>query len=117
MTANYTISVTVTRPAGTDQYGNPLPGLTHTVGGCICAPAGSAGFSAELNTGQATVVDTDTIYAPYGADVEAADIITMPPGGALTPGTYAVDGRPANYRNPFTGARSGTVVRLQHVTG
>lgn len=105
--------VTVQRPGGFDRSGKPLPSVDHTVSGCAAAPAGST----EYVNGVSTVIDKDTLYAPPGADIKATDLVVVPAGQAIDPGTYNVDGRAQQYVNPFTGDAPGTVVRLNRGTG
>lgn len=105
--------VEVSRSFGKDRFGNPLPGDTFTVAGCAVAPAGSS----ELVNGQATVLEQDTLYAPFEADIQPQDEVVIPEGQVVPPGTYQVDGRPQPWRSPFTGAGAGTVVRLTRATG
>jgi hypothetical protein len=109
----YGVTVTVERPAGFDQYGNPLAPATHTVAGCAPAPAGSVSASVEdTDRGHEVEWDLD-LLAPYGADVVATDVVLIPGD----PTRYQVHGRPRAYRSPFTGWESGAVVRLKGVEG
>ncbi len=104
------VTVTVERPGGTDRYNNPLPGAPpHTVDGCATAPAGSS-----EQTGTAATVEWDLdLYAPYDADIAAQDVILLPGD----PERYAVHGRPARFRSPFSGWEAGTLARLKGVRG
>lgn len=113
VTFPYGVTLTVNRSGGRDRYGNPLPGTSHTIDDCALAPTGST----EMVNGQATVIDQDTVYADYGADVEPRDEIVVPAGQPISPGVYQVDGSPARYRNPFTGDAAGCVIRLTRATG
>jgi hypothetical protein len=106
-------TITVHRSGGTDRYGNPLPGTNHEVPGCAVAPSGSS----EVTGGQATVLDKDTVYAPYDADVQPHDEIEIPPGQPLAPGRYQVEGTPARWKSPFTGREFGTVIQLTQAEG
>lgn len=56
-----------------------------------------------------------TAYLAYGTDVTARDRVEVTNGPYA--GTYEVDGRPAHWLNPYTGARPGCVVRLGDKTG
>jgi hypothetical protein len=113
MDFSFGVTLTVTRPGGTDPYGNPLAGATHTIDGCALWPAGST----EIVNRQATTIDEDTVGAPYDADVLAKDLITIPADLALPAGVYEVNGTPARFKNPFTGDEAGTVIRVRRVTG
>lgn len=106
-------TLTVHRAGGTDRFGNPLPGTSHTIDGCAVSPSGST----ELVNGQATVTAEDRVYAPYDADVTAQDEIEIPAGQPIAAGRYQIDGEPQRWRNPFTGLDAGTVVRLTRTEG
>lgn len=103
------VTATVERPGGTDQYGNPLPGTSHTVPGCGVAPSGST----EKHGPEATVEWDLDLLAPLAADFKAEDVVTLP--GDST--RYQVHGRPKVLRSPFTGWEAGQVVRLKGVEG
>jgi hypothetical protein len=99
-----TETVTVIRPAGRDNFGDPLPGdpLEFEVGGCLFAPGPSRELNAAANT-----VDTDaTIYGPPGMNVLATDQVRA--HGHL----YTVVGDPQDW-----GSGAGTVVVLRRTTG
>lgn len=115
MSFDFGITLTVKSPGvgGTDAFGNPIPGSTHTIDDCALAPAGST----EIVNGQATVIDQDTIYGPYDAVVTSQDLIVIPDGQPIPAGDYQVDGRPARYLNPFDNDQAGTVIRLARATG
>ena len=98
----------VKRSGGTDPFGARIPGSEHDVPDCAAAPAGSV----EIVNGQATVIDHDTVYGPFDADVLANDTVTIPAGQPIAPGTYQVDGNPARWRHPKTGWEAGSVIRL-----
>lgn len=102
------VTVTVERPGSTDQYGNPKPGTTHTVGPCGIAPAGST----EQNYLQDLAEWDLDLIAPHDADISEADIVTLP--GETT--RYQVDGRPKRFRSPFTGWEAGAIARLKGVS-
>lgn len=108
----YGVTLTVRRPTGA-RFGVTTYGPDHTIERCALAPSGST----EVVNGQATVVDKDTVYAPYDADVAARDEIVVPAGQPIDAGTYQVDGSPGRYRNPFTGEEAGCVIRLTRATG
>lgn len=103
----------VKRSGGTDPFGARIPGSNHTVDDCAAAPAGSV----EIVNGQSTVIDQDTIYGPYDADVMARDLVTVPAGQPIPAGEYQVDGTPARWKNPFTDDELGCVIRLTNPAG
>ncbi len=92
-------TVTVVRPGGRDQYGDPTGTATEfTVPGCLFAP----GPSRELGLGAQQTVSDGTVYAPPGTDVRATDRVRV--AGVL----YSVVGDPQNW-----GAAAGVVVVLR----
>jgi len=101
-------TLTVRRPGARGKFGARSTGTTHPVPGCIAAPAGSS----ELNAGETTVLDRDTIYGPYEADVQSQDIVTIPAGQPIPAGDYEVDGTPARWADISTGAGVGCVIKL-----
>lgn len=109
----YGVTVTVERSTGSDRFGNPLPADTHTLEGCALAPAGSI----EFVNGQATVVDQDTLYCDFDADLRPQDVVIVPDGAPVPPGRYQVDGRPQRWQNPYTDLKAGTVARLNRGEG
>ncbi|SFO82472.1 hypothetical protein SAMN05421810_10180 [Amycolatopsis arida] len=102
-------TVRVSRPAGTNRYGDPLPPTEHDIPGCVLAPAGST-----EQTDRADQVTTRmTVYAGLDADVLATDRVVLPDGTR-----WAVIGEPQRYRSPFTPGASGVcVINLERVTG
>lgn len=95
---------------GEDSDGNDVYGPTETATSGAFAPEGST----ELIQGQDTVIENPTIYLSPGSPTPAAtDQIRR----ELTGETYLIDGKPAVYLNPFTGAQPGPVLRLERVTG
>lgn len=101
-------TATVNRGGGRDRFGNPIAGTTHDVEDCAAAPAGST----ELVNGEAVVIAQEALYAPYDADLNSQDTVTIPAAQPITAGRYQVDGQPQRWRNPFTGREGGTVARL-----
>jgi len=94
---------------GQDGDGNDVYGTTSTdVPGCTFAPAGSV----ERVQGQDIVTTQPTVYLATGTPAPlATDQIRV--RGLL----YEIDGDPQVFRNPFTGATPGPVVKLKRVTG
>ncbi len=110
-------TVTVERPGGTDRHNNPLPGAPpHTVDGCATEPAGAGSVrqGSSERVGDSATVEWDlNLFAPYDADITAQDVILLPGD----PERYAVTGRPARLRSPFTGWEAGMIARLKGVRG
>jgi hypothetical protein len=103
-------TVTVLRPGGVDQFGDPSgSGTTHTVAGCALAPRTS---NEDIQGRGDTVIVGLTLYAPYGSDITATDKIQIP-GGLI----YEVVGEPGQWLNPKTGSTPGMAVALQRVAG
>jgi hypothetical protein len=104
------VTITVTRPPGSDRFGNPLPApAPHTVDDCQPFPAGSFAESHHLE--QTVEWDLD-LFVPYAADIEPEDVVTIP--GDST--GYQVHGKPQRWRSP-DGWEPGTVVLLKAVSG
>ena len=116
MPAQHTITVTVSRPSGYTSDGDPLPPTSHTISGCFVAPSsGDSGqpASTERTDLRDTVITGYTLYAPYGADIQATDRIFLP--GDLEP--WQVDGEVGNWQSPFSGWQPGTQASLRRVRG
>lgn len=114
MTALFTVTLTVDRPAGTDAYGNPLAGVTHTVDDCVVAPRGSPFEDNADHRDQ--IIDSLSVYAPSGADIKAQDVAVDPLPPAYT-GRWQVQGDVAYWQSPFTGWQPGVEVILKRVEG
>ncbi|TDQ01249.1 hypothetical protein EV186_1021117 [Labedaea rhizosphaerae] len=100
-------TVTVSRPGGTNRYGDPLPATEHQVTGCVIAPAGSD----EQTDRQEQVTRRATVYADVDADVGATDRLVLADGTR-----WQVIGDPQRYRSPF--APAGVCqVHIERVTG
>lgn len=70
------------------------------------------GPSAESVETDRSRLDIDyTLYMPYGADVAPIDRLVVR-GDVCT-----VEGKPADWRNPYTGSEPGTVVEVRRVAG
>ncbi|GGM75535.1 hypothetical protein GCM10012275_52780 [Longimycelium tulufanense] len=114
----HSITVTVKRPAGTDAYGDPLPGGTeHTVSGCAIAPR----TSEEQQDRRQTVIVGLALYGPYDADIEPTDTVVLPDDPlvpvALQGTEWHVEGEPGQWRSPWTGWKAGVEIALRRVTG
>lgn len=101
-------TVTVRRPGGEDQYGDPLPSTEHTVAGCALAPR----TSTELTDLRDTVIRGYTLYGPYGADIQPTDQIVLNDDTV-----WQVEGDVGRWASPYTGSRPGLEVALSRVTG
>lgn len=96
---------------GVDRYGNPLPGpvVEVDVGSAAFDPGGSR---EPVEVGRASVVTNPKLYF-LDADpgLSAADTVRV------RGDVYRVQGRPAVWVSPFTGALEGAVVELELVEG
>jgi hypothetical protein len=90
-----------------DRVGDRLPATTHTVTGCVLAPAGSS----EQTDRGVTVTTSGELYGPYDGDVRADDVVE------IDGQRWQALGDPDRWRDPFTGEEIGMRVRLQRVTG
>ena len=101
-------SLHVKRPGTPGRFGAKTAGSEHDVPDCAAAPAGSV----ETVAGQNTVLEQDTVYGPYDADVQSQDTVVIPAGQAVPAGEYEVDGTVQRWKSPFTGREFGSVIRL-----
>ncbi|WP_134663996.1 hypothetical protein [Amycolatopsis sp. CFH S0078] len=101
-------TITVSRPAGTNRYGDPLPPAEHPVTDCVLAPAGSTEDTDRADQVSSRV----TVYTGLDADVTATDRVVLPDGTR-----WAVTGEPERYRSPFTTGAGVCVINLERVTG
>lgn len=93
---------------GTDRFGNPTGPAQHQVEDCAQFPAGSL----ERNFGQETVEWDVDLFAPFTADIIAADVILLPGDTDR----YQVQGKPQKWESP-DGWQPGMVVKLKAVSG
>lgn len=100
-------TVTVSRPGGTNRYGDPLSATDHQLTGCVVAPAGS-----DEQTDRADQVTTRlVVYADLDADVTAIDRLVRADGTR-----WQVVGEPDRYHSPF--APDGVCeIHIERVTG
>jgi len=97
-------------PAGTDPYGNPIPGIDveTTVPGAAFDPGSSL---EPVEVGRAQTVTTPKLYFRSSPDIISTD--RMRARGIV----YAVVGNPALWISPYTGVTAGLVVELKAVAG
>ncbi|WP_027944032.1 hypothetical protein [Amycolatopsis taiwanensis] len=101
-------TITVSRPAGVNRYGDPLPATEHTIGDCVLAPHGSV----EITERSDQVTTHLTVYTRVDADVTATDRVVLADGTR-----WQVSGEPQRWRNPFTDAGGVCQIDLERVTG
>jgi hypothetical protein len=100
--------LTVSRPAGTNRYGDPLPATEHSLDDCVLAPGGSS----ESTDRADQVTARMTVYAGLRADVLATDRVTLPDGTR-----WQVVGEPQRFLSPFTADYGVCVINLERMTG
>lgn len=100
--------LTISRPAGTNRYGDPLPATEHSLDDCVLAPGGSS----ETTDRADQVTARMTVYTGLDADVVATDRVVLPDGSR-----WAVTGDPEHYRSPFAAGAGVCVINLERVTG
>lgn len=106
-------TLTVERPAGSDRYGNPLPGSSHTIKVRAVGPRGS---SDEVEGDRRAQVITDLgMYCPPGTDIRSQDVVTDPLPPIYT-GKWQVQGDPGDWRY-LSGRGAGIAVVLHRVEG
>lgn len=101
--------VTVERPAGHDDHGNPLtPATPHEIGRC----ARNQQTTLEQVNGQQIIVTTEQILCDdVDADVLPQDVLVLPDGGR-----WQVTGEVERFHSPFTGWAPGCVIRIERAT-
>lgn len=85
-------TITVIRKAKVDRLSTtPAPdAVEHDIPGCAILP------KATLEEGKGWVVTDDMqVFAPYGADIQADDLVLIPGD----PKAWNVEGTPADYEN------------------
>lgn len=95
--------------SGTDRYGAPTyTWATTDLDGAVFDPGGSV---EPVEVGRASVVTTPRVYFRDAVDVTRTDELVV--RGV----TYRVQGAPARWVSPWTGATAGVVVELEAVSG
>lgn len=100
-----THTVTVMRDT-LGRHGDPATTATHTIDGCITAPASTS----EGDERGAQVVVGLTLFAPYDADLLPNDRVVVDDV------TYDVQGEPGRWASPYSGRRRGLQVALRRTT-
>lgn len=106
-------TITISRPGGTDPFGDPLPGATHPVDGCVIWQNSST----ETMQGRDTIVTSMTVLAPVGSDILATDKVYLPGDDTAKSARWQVNGDPWRIQSPFTGWQPGSQVELLRVQG
>lgn len=102
--------MSVVRPPGLDEYGDPIEGEPTTVElpGAFTAPRTSSDVDGRGRTGVTVGL---TLFAAYGSDIRSTDQIDV--DGVL----YDVDGEPGQWRHPLSGWQAGCEVALTRAAG
>lgn len=104
-----TVTVTRRTQSGTDAYNNPTyTTTTHTVENCGVAPRGEGDAT---DAGRQGVIVGVTLYAPFGANIQADDIITI--GGE----DFRIEGDPGSWSSPYSGVGRVVQVALTRTEG
>lgn len=97
-----TVTVTRRTASSTDVYGNPTyTTTTHTVDNCGVAPRQEGDAT---DAGRQGVIVGVTLYAPFGANIQADDLIT------IAGEQFRIEGDPGSWSSPYTGV--GRVVQV-----
>lgn len=102
------MTVTVLRPGGRDNNGDPLPGTKHDIDDCIVYPRQSSDGRAsddDDDRGESVIVGL-TLLTPAGADIKATDQVRTGDH------TYDVQGVPGDWDHPFIDWHPGIQVAL-----
>jgi hypothetical protein len=109
-----------------DRYNDRTYTDHHIITGCLefigFSTTGRINPNSELEN---SVTDRRTVYAPFGADIQATDRIILLGQATVAPAAndpirktaaYQVLGKPMDWENPLTGWSPGTEVGLEKVT-
>lgn len=106
------VTITVVRPAGRGDFGDPIDPAEHTIDGFDISPRTShrgLGTREPEELGETVVVGL-TAYGPFDADILPTDQVRIT--GTDWDGLYDVIGEPGRWKNPHTGEKVGIEVAL-----
>lgn len=94
------VTVTVQRPTGYDDFGNPIfDGSTHTIDNCAHCPRDTT----ELLGTEDTLVTDEWLWGPVDADLKGQDRVWLPGDDTGKSAPWQVMGDVQSYRDhPFT---------------
>lgn len=110
--------MTISRVRVTEGY-DPELGATATDGATVAVPGAFVAprVSDEVSgVGRSGVVVGLSLFAPYDADVLAADAIVVAGEGA-SDGRYRIVGEVGPWRHPMTGWEAGITAALERAAG
>lgn len=113
----YGQTLTIVRGAQNLRTGVWVESSRHNIEGCAVdwsSGAGGTAAATEATGDSATTTLAAIVYAPYGADVKAADQAFI--DGDETE-MFDVTGKPQDWLNPYTGSKPGTVIKLVNHEG
>ena len=88
--SSWRFTAVVERSGGRDEFGVPLPGVSHEVEDCLISTTAS-----EEQVRSESPETTAWIYAPVGADFQANDLVIVPESPLWLSGRFEVTGRPS----------------------
>jgi hypothetical protein len=116
----HSITVTVLRGGGTDDYGDPISGGVQriSVPGCAVAPRAYTGASSVSvdDRGRQGVIVGLTLYPPKVGQIRHTDNIEIAGVSEGLDGVFTVEGEPGDWISPYTG-RTGCEVALRRAEG
>ena len=115
MTFPHGETVTVLRRPPRSKFGDSEHSEHHEIAGVgidWAATDESSSSNSALDDNREAVTADVVLYCPWGVDVLSSDRIELPDGDV-----YSVIGKPARWKNPFTGSTPGVVVKLQRIEG
>lgn len=110
-------TITVRRPGGQNQDGDPLPATNHEVADCWWAPQQG---SDERLDGRDTIVAGYWLGGPHDANIRATDLVLLPDvlnDEGTQPVEWQVHGEIGRWKSPHRGAKVGFHCALRRWTG
>lgn len=110
---SFGVTITVLRSTGQRTWdGQREQEASHTISGCSLSQRGT---TEDVSGNRRDTVTTGLrVHAPPGADVLAADVVTLSPP---VTGRWQVVGDVHAMTSPFTGWAAGCVFEIERVTG
>lgn len=106
------VTVTIVRSAGTDAYGDPIPGAPTRIDIQLCGVAPR--MSTEpTERGRQGVVVGRSVYLPDDASTIPLFTDQLEIAGVL----YDIEGEPGDWTNPLTGWHPGSEIAIKRAAG